>query len=170
MAGKSFPRRVFSIALGVFLDEFAHTLCYERDEPFKLDDAIELAVLLASMSDSFMPITRDYPARIALYANPDGFVGAMRFAPSLDDRRPRMDHRAAKLIEIRCRKDASILYRLKPLYYLIWALLALARIGHFSPIVRELQVLLAPFSVIRPVDVCAYVWDGHYESQSGEQR
>lgn len=122
------------------------------------------------MAASFMSVSRDYPACIALYANPDGFVGAILLASSLDGRRSRMDHRAAKLIEIRCRKDASILYRLKPLFYLIWALLALARTGHFSPIVREPQVFLTPFPVIRPVDVRAYIWDGHYESQSGEQR
>ena len=70
------------------------------------------------MAASFMPVTRDYPARIALYANPDGFVVAILFAPSLDDRRPRMDHRAAKLVEVRCRKDALSFYRLKPLFYL----------------------------------------------------
>lgn len=117
-----------------------------------------------------MPVTRDYPASIALYANPDGFVGAILFAPSLDDRRPRMDHRAAKLIEIRCRKDASILYRLKPLFYLIWALLALTRTGHLSPIIRESQILLAPFPVIRPVDVCTYIRDGYDEIQRRKEK
>lgn len=84
-----------------------------------------------------MPVTCEYSARIALYANPDGFVGTILIAAALNDWRSRMNHRAAKLIEIGCRKDASIFYRLKPLYYLIWALLALALIGHFPSIVRE---------------------------------
>ena len=81
-----------------------------------------------------------------------------------------MDHRAAKLIEVRCRKDASILYRLKPLFYLIWALLALTRTGHLSPIIRESQILLAPFPVIRPVDVCAYIRDGYDEIQRRKEK
>lgn len=96
-----------------------------------------------------MPVTRDYPACIALYANPDGFVGAILLPSSLDGRRSRMDHRAAKLIEIRCRKDASILYRLKPLFYLIWALLALTRTGHLSSIIRESLLHLEAKAVLQ---------------------